>query len=487
MEHTDPHKNGGLRYNLPVKRGNPSMNNRLAALTNTTWHVRLFFSAYIFLVPILVSMLLPEGQDGAPSIAIALLQAGEIITLATCAVASLRGISFINMRLTWPLAAIFLTTGTIPYAMGGFGLDPGSLPLNACSLLLGIGRALAFLLWASIFSRLGIQKAVLYGCATCLCAGLCAFFTLGLKDEWIALAALVSPAASLCAWRMSTELPDVSAAPVAQRIRPRASYPWRPIAIMSIAGFSAGAGTATSVGHSMTLQAVPLAAIGLATLAYVLLAKCLRFDHVLKGSLIGYAVGFIGQAIIPHSSVPGYLIFASYWGLCLFAFCILCKAAHEEKMPAEWLFGIGFSISEGIQLIGYALSRTTAGGIPEDARIAVLIAASLILALGMIGIWHSEHSKVEKWAASIVSKSALEEPDSEDRRIEALCRRSTMEFGLTGRETEVLALILKGKTSVEIAQELFVSNNTVKTHCKHIYAKCDVHSKQELRGKVLSD
>lgn len=462
------------------------MNNPLSTIASTTWHVRLFFSAYVLLIPVFVSMLLPEAQGESPSIAVPLLQASQIATMVVCAAASLRGFSLIEQRSTWLFALAALTIGTTPYAAEGFGISTDPLLLCSCSMLLGFGRALLFLLWADTFSKLGIQKAILYGCATCLCAGICAYFALGLKNEWIASVSLVSPSVSLLAWKMSSSLPDMPTIPKAKRDPSRASYPWRPIAIMSIAGFSAGAGTATPIGHSMASQAIPLIAIGFITLAYVLLARSLRFDHVLKGSLLGYAAGFIGQAFFPHSDVPGYLIFASYWGLCLFAFCILCKASREERMPSEWLFGIGFSISEGIQLIGYAISRASAGGLPENAQVAMLIAASLIFALGMIGIWYSEHSKVRMWATSVVSRSDLEEPESEDRRIAALCHRTAIESGLTGREEEVMLLMLKGKTTVEIAQELFVSNNTIKTHCKHIYAKCGVHSRQELRGRVLS-
>ena len=38
--------------------------------------------------------------------------------------------------------------------------------------------------------------------------------------------------------------------------------------------------------------------------------------------------------------------------------------------------------------------------------------------------------------------------------------------------------------SVRIAEELFVSENTVRTHSKRIYAKLDIHKKQELRDLV---
>ena len=42
---------------------------------------------------------------------------------------------------------------------------------------------------------------------------------------------------------------------------------------------------------------------------------------------------------------------------------------------------------------------------------------------------------------------------------------------LTPREAEVLALIAGGLSNGEIAQQLFVSEATVKTHVNHVFAK----------------
>ena len=51
---------------------------------------------------------------------------------------------------------------------------------------------------------------------------------------------------------------------------------------------------------------------------------------------------------------------------------------------------------------------------------------------------------------------------------------------LTERETEVLAKITRGYSSKEIADQMSVSVNTVKTHLKHIYAKLHVRSRTEI-------
>lgn len=50
-------------------------------------------------------------------------------------------------------------------------------------------------------------------------------------------------------------------------------------------------------------------------------------------------------------------------------------------------------------------------------------------------------------------------------------RRSTGSDGLTQREVEILSLIAQGLTNGEIAERLFLSNHTIKTHINRIFAK----------------
>lgn len=56
--------------------------------------------------------------------------------------------------------------------------------------------------------------------------------------------------------------------------------------------------------------------------------------------------------------------------------------------------------------------------------------------------------------------------------------------GLTARETEILSLLARGRTLPYIANELFVTTGTVKTHVRHIYEKALVNNRQELLDKV---
>ena len=50
---------------------------------------------------------------------------------------------------------------------------------------------------------------------------------------------------------------------------------------------------------------------------------------------------------------------------------------------------------------------------------------------------------------------------------------------LSDRESEVLALIARGLTNAQIAEELYLSVETVKTYVKRLYSKLDVHNRAQ--------
>lgn len=65
-------------------------------------------------------------------------------------------------------------------------------------------------------------------------------------------------------------------------------------------------------------------------------------------------------------------------------------------------------------------------------------------------------------------------------RIAAQAQLLRTHYRLSARETEIMELIARGNTVARIAEMLVVSENTVRTHSKRIYAKLDIHKKQEL-------
>lgn len=70
--------------------------------------------------------------------------------------------------------------------------------------------------------------------------------------------------------------------------------------------------------------------------------------------------------------------------------------------------------------------------------------------------------------------------DVREETMRHLAERMGSRFMLSDREVEVLALYALGHTQKRVAEELFISQGTVHAHIKRIYAKTDLHSRQEL-------
>lgn len=63
--------------------------------------------------------------------------------------------------------------------------------------------------------------------------------------------------------------------------------------------------------------------------------------------------------------------------------------------------------------------------------------------------------------------------------IETVSKKPHFTNKLSKRESEVLAEMTKGKTNKEIAEALFVSEKTVKTHVSHIFSKLQVSDRTQ--------
>ena len=61
------------------------------------------------------------------------------------------------------------------------------------------------------------------------------------------------------------------------------------------------------------------------------------------------------------------------------------------------------------------------------------------------------------------------------------------QWGLTARESETLALLAIGMANRDIAEALFVSENTVRTHLKAVFRKLSVTSRSQAVARALAD
>lgn len=88
---------------------------------------------------------------------------------------------------------------------------------------------------------------------------------------------------------------------------------------------------------------------------------------------------------------------------------------------------------------------------------------------------NSAIKKPEKKVLSGNPSSTFAEPSLDDR-----CAGIAQTYSLTPREAQVMTLLAHGRDVAFMSDELTLSKNTVRTHVKNVFAKTNVHSKQEL-------
>ena len=84
------------------------------------------------------------------------------------------------------------------------------------------------------------------------------------------------------------------------------------------------------------------------------------------------------------------------------------------------------------------------------------------------------------YAAIQARRRGLDERAAVVDEVAQRCAFLAQEAGLTKRERDILLVLARGRDVPSIAKQLYISENTVRSHSKSIYRKLKIHSKQEL-------
>ena len=159
---------------------------------------------------------------------------------------------------------------------------------------------------------------------------------------------------------------------------------------------------------------------------------------------------------------------------------ILAHQCWRNGASAVRLFGLAYGIHGALVFLGgQACLALIAQGVPEtdisawfNVIAALAIAATIFILpndqdLAPISLYNDENFSPTKEHGELDEKNAAG----------ALASR----FSLTARETEILELTLRGKSIDDIAAELVIARETVRTHRRNLFLKCEVHHEKELR------
>lgn len=191
----------------------------------------------------------------------------------------------------------------------------------------------------------------------------------------------------------------------------------------------------------------------------VFLATGLVALPFLSGDARAYALAFLGVA----QTV-----------VVIFLWLAIVDVAHYSDIHPYAVFGAGWMLYALPFAAGICLAWFIPAG-PMEKNIAIVL--SYIIILLLVFVLDSEPKGVRRLFADL---GPVIPQSREFANVERNCEQVGAEHGLTAREVEIMQMICEGRSKGYIAEALYLSENTVRSHSKHLYQKLDVHSKQEL-------
>ncbi len=211
------------------------------------------------------------------------------------------------------------------------------------------------------------------------------------------------------------------------------------------------------------------------------------FSAYMGASLLGLAfVSFIVLAESPGTNfvMTQTLFEAAFAFLDLFAWTLLGDIAFIYGAPFR-IFGYALAAMTGSIYMGGIISNRLAAADESYYLIAAMFAVASIFLTALVMPWLNERINKDFFEKLIQEKD--EKNTSEKSVLERIMERMPEGTVLTPREIEIVSLVLKGLTNREIAGELFISENTLKTHLKNIYQKVQVTQKRELLSLAVRE
>ena len=184
-----------------------------------------------------------------------------------------------------------------------------------------------------------------------------------------------------------------------------------------------------------------------------------------------------GPAFQHGASVLMYAVFSV---ASIMAILACNQVSRRYQVPPIALYALCFGIIYLTRFAPTVIWSPLVAGTPSAGPVAL---TSLALMFGCYVA--SDRFQRRQDAAQVWSwESELPLDERQARTPEDAVRELGSQRGLTAREAEVLALMCTGRGVPAIAEKMGVSANTVRFHAKNLYAKLDVHSRQELAELV---
>lgn len=390
----------------------------------------------------------------------------------------------------WPVAAL-MALSTLLLACPLPDAWPRTSIVSTAAVLGGIGVGWTYLQWAFFYAKLETTDAV-----TCIFGAMVVGSLLKIPLDLLPAA----PTAALCAL-----LPFASAflCRRAQAFQPPAReavchYTLRTLQpLIKIMLGVAAYGLVIGIIQGMDIEADPApkwalsgvhhlleVATAVTVLWFVFVKRrSLHFSNLWRAILVFTATGVLALPLVGRAFSGWALVFVGVTQtlVVMLLWAMLADVAHHGALSPLAVFGFGWVAYSLPFPVGHALGALFTLDSASTPLISVIV---YLLAMASVFLLDERDFSRNRIFAD------LDRPSPPEELFDAIgraCRRLGAAHDLTEREVEVMRLICQGRSKGYIAETLCISENTVRSHARHLYAKLGVHSKQELFDRTMDE
>lgn len=386
------------------------------------------------------------------------------------------------------------------------------------------------LAWGVAYGSLDAKRAVICTALSFAFAGLVYFATSLMPWSVAALVATALPLATglsacLCFTRDSNHA-TAREGGISQEPLSRSSIPVGTLVGLAVVTFVYGGLRVYSAHASAEFSGPSVLFVSVVAASTIMLLYTLLMPRTSLNLGVLYRVALIAFAAVLMLAAVGEEVAAIplealvRCGMMLFemlTWVLLAETVRTGGVPALAVFSagrfavhVGISLGEGSALVFGVSSLqflvcavvaliVAAGFLFRDADTTFFFASPTEDELRRItrkrSVSDGEPSREETALEACVRDATAEAGGDFDTRVGDMLKRSLEDridsvasrYGFSVREREVFELWVTGHDAQYIQDELVISRSTVKTHVRHIYEKCDVHSRSDLMRVLERD
>lgn len=380
------------------------------------------------------------------------------------------------------MAAATITTAMAPQ------LNLGSTAVVSMTVLGGVALGWTYLRWGLFYSTVDLRQAVVF------------IFVAGIVWSLLDVVMSLLPLKACCAFIAVLPFASTLMLRKAKQRTPKSNSSTRLFPPSSLVAMwkvwavilSVSLVTSTFIASGTALPPISVSVFAVINFCLITilslfiviwaLKTSLPFDFPLLWRLMTFvlAVGLVLAAIAPDSlfvtvffrSAPGILI-PTTW-------LTVCEIAKHSGANRRMVIGFGLGAYSLASFLGIVVVGSFSGIVDLHVISTVLLFLLFIVSGLCLETRDPDIRKIFE---------DLNEPmriAAEFSTIDERCDLLGRQYLLTEREIEVMQMVCKGRSRSFIAEALVLSENTVKSHVSHIYAKLGIHSKRDLQRLIDS-